>query len=132
MTRADWAVFNTSYVCYICHKGLRADDKVRDHDHLTGKFRGAAHNRCNLMLRKTYKIPVFFHNFRGYESHLIVWGLTKFPNIDISLIGQGMEKYLTLSWGAHLVFKDSYQFLASTIENCAPICSDWGRRSSSK
>ena len=121
MTQADWHIFNSSYVCYICHKALHPDDKVRDHDHITGKFRGAAHNRCNLMLRKTYKIPVFFHNFRGYDSHLVVWGLSKFPTVDISLIGQGMEKYLTLAWGEHLVFKDSYQFLAGSLET---LCSN--------
>ena len=42
---------------------------VRDHCHWTGKFRGAAHQGCNLMYRKTYKIPCFFHNFTGYDSH---------------------------------------------------------------
>ena len=80
-----------------------------------GQFRGAAHNRCNLMLRKTYKIPVFFHNFRGYDSHHIVWGLRNHPEVKIELIGQGMEKYLTLSWGEHLVFKDSLQFMPSAL-----------------
>ena len=58
---------------------------------------------------------MFFHNFRGYDSHHIVWGLHDYPDVEIGLIGQGMEKYLTLSWGDHLVFKDSLQFLPSSI-----------------
>jgi hypothetical protein len=122
MTPADWVDFRAAQKCYICGYALGKDNKVRDHDHLTGKYRGAAHNHCNLMLRKTYKIPVFFHNFRGYDSHLVVWGLRSYPGMEISLIGQGMEKYLSLSWGDHLIFKDSYQFLASSLETlCANL-----------
>ena len=47
---------------------------MRYHDPLTGKSRSAANDRCNLMWRKTYKVPVFFHNFRGYDSHLSCGG----------------------------------------------------------
>ena len=43
-------------------------------------------------------------------------GLRSFPELDINLIGQGMEKYLILGWGDHLFFKDSLQFLASSLE----------------
>ena len=39
--------------------------KVRDHDHWTGQYRGAAHSGCNIALRKTRKIPVIFHNLTG-------------------------------------------------------------------
>ena len=92
---------------------------VRDHEHLTGKYRGGAHERCNLMLRMTYKVPVLFHNFRVYDSHLIVWGLRSFTGVDINLIGQEMEKYLTHGWAEHLVFKDSLQFLASSVDTLA-------------
>ena len=116
MKQADWRAFNSAQICYLCRKPMPPNDKVRDHDHITGMYRGAAHNQCNFILRKTYKIPVFFHNFRGYDSHIIVWGLKNYPNIQIKLIGQGMEKYLTVSWGDHLEFKDSYQFLAASLE----------------
>ena len=53
---------------------------LRDHDHFNGKFRGAAHSKCNIKLqvdRKNVKIPVFFHNFAGYDSHIVVNGLEK-------------------------------------------------------
>ena len=47
-------------------------EKVRDHDHLTGKYRGPAHNKCNLNCRKEKQmfVPVYFHNFSGYDCHL--------------------------------------------------------------
>ena len=104
--------------CYICHRRFKRE-KVRDLDHLTVKYPGAAYERCNLMLMKTYKLPVFFHKFRGYDSHLIVRGLRSFTGLDINLNGHGMEKYMTLGWGEHLVFKDSLQFLASSLETLA-------------
>ena len=86
------------------------------HDHLTGAYRGAAHRSCNFKLTQQYKIPVFFHNFRGYDSHLLVWGLAKDKNAKISVIGQGLEKYLLIQWGQHLEFKDSLQFLPASLE----------------
>ena len=48
------------------------------------------------MLRKSDNVPVFFHNVRVYDSHLIMLKLRCLPEIDINIIGQGMEKYLTL------------------------------------
>ena len=119
-TEDDKAHFINQTHCSICEKIFeKAEDKVRDHDHFTGNFRGAAHSKCNLQLRKSNKIPVFFHNFRGYDCHLISKALTQFPKKNIKIIGQGLEKYLTLSFGDHAVFKDSYQFLAASLEQLA-------------
>ena len=89
--------FEEATQCYLCHNEFTPKNiKVRDHDHLTGAYRGAAHNSCNLKLRQQYKIPVFFHNFKGYDSHLLVWGLAKEKQAKISVIGQGLEKYLLI------------------------------------
>ena len=57
--------------CHICEKEL-GEDRVIDHCHLTGKFRGAAHKKCNLNYRIPNFIPVFFHNLSGYDSHLFI------------------------------------------------------------
>ena len=89
--------FAMAFECYICHHPFNKE-KGRDNDHLTGKYRGAAHEGCNLMLRKTYKVPVFFDNFRGYDWHDRL-GLRSFPQLDINLIAEGMQIYLTLGWG---------------------------------
>ena len=54
------------------------DEKVRDHCHINSNFRGATHQSCNINLQLTKKVPVIFHNLRGYDSHLIFCELNKF------------------------------------------------------
>ena len=71
-TKSDAEQFNKSTTCHFCNKEL-GDDRVRDHCHLTGTYRGAAHNVCNINYNfKNVKIPVFFHNLKNYDSHFII------------------------------------------------------------
>ncbi|CAB4004481.1 Gastrula zinc finger [Paramuricea clavata] len=100
--------------CSICGNDL-GEDRVRDHDHVTGMYRGAAHNICNLKYRITWKVPVVFHNLRGYDSHLIMQEIGKFK-MNINVITNNMEKYISFSLGKNLVFIDSIQFMASSLE----------------
>src|SRR5678815_2399116 len=84
----------------------------------TGKFRGAAHNDCNLKLRiypDKCKVPVVFHNLRGYDSHLIMQAMTGYEADKITCIPNNMEKYMTFSLG-QLQFIDSLQFLNSSLD----------------
>ena len=106
--------FQAATQCHICNSELGAD-RVRDHDHLTGAYRGAAHNDCNLNYKFTGKIPVVLHNLRGYDSHLIMQGLGKLKGEQISCIPNNTEKYISFSVG-NLVFIDSLQFLNSSLE----------------
>ena len=69
------------------------DEKVRDHCHITRKFRGAAHWSCNINLQLTKKVPVVFQNLRGYGSHLIFCELKNFDG-KISVIPNGLEKHM--------------------------------------
>ena len=76
MTEVDKQRFKTMDRCHICgEKYTDKDVHVRDHCHIIGKFRGSAHQECNLKLRikpEDIKIPVIFHNLRGYDSHFIM------------------------------------------------------------
>ena len=77
--------------CWVCEKLIDNDDeKVRDHCDVTGKFRGAAHWSCNINLQLTEKVPITFHNLRGYDSHLIFCELNKF-DVKISVIPNGLK-----------------------------------------
>ena len=87
--------FNKETKCWICEEDL-GYDKVRDHCHFTGRYRGAAHNKCNLDYKKPKFIPVVFHNLSGYDSHLFIknLGLTD-SNIDC--IPNNEEKYISFT-----------------------------------
>ena len=86
--------FQLSNVCWICEKLIDHDDeKVRDHFHVISKFRGTAHWICNKNLQLTKKLPVIFHNVRGYDSHLIFRELNRF-DVKLDVIPNELEKYM--------------------------------------
>ena len=75
MSEEEEHLFQKSNSCSICKTFINNnnEEKVRDHCHITGKCRGAAHWKCNATLKLTKKVHVIFHNLRGYDSHLISW-----------------------------------------------------------
>ena len=87
--------FNNATDCWIC-KGELGPDKVRDHCHFTGRYRGAAHSQCNLKYRKPAFTPVFIHNLTNYDAHLFVKHLG-YSEGDISCIANNDEKYISFS-----------------------------------
>ena len=79
LTKKEKKIHREQKVCYICKKGFSADDgdnkkyfKVRSHCHYTGKYRGAAHDICNLRYKTSKQIPVGFHNGSTYDYHFII------------------------------------------------------------
>lgn len=143
MTVNDRKSFANATDCHICGEEL-GHDKVRDHCHITGKYRGAAHKACNLQLRissdgeyycrktekmkkkRPTKVPVIFHNLRGYDGHLIMSALGKSEAAEdqkISCIPNNMEKYMTFSIG-QLQFIDSLQFMNSSLDKLAANTSE--------
>ena len=92
MSEEEEHLFQQSNSCCICKKVTGNDEeKVRDHCHVIGKFRGAAHWNCNINLQLTKKVPEIFNNLRGYNSHSIFCELDKF-DVKISVIPNGLEK----------------------------------------
>ena len=126
--------FQQSKVCWLCENPLgdaegASHDKVRDHDHLTGKYRGAAHNKCNLNCKKKSSsfVPIFFHNFSGYDCHLIFEELlTSAYNLKlpINIIPKSMENYVSVQVGC-LRFLDSYRFLSSSLQKLITSLNDF-------
>ena len=95
LTTEDKINYTRSIVCHICDKPL-LKDKVHDHCHITGKYIGAAHYDCNINRNyKNYKIPVFFHNGKGYDSHFIINEIANFDEINrINIIPKTEEKFI--------------------------------------
>ena len=106
-------------MCWLC-ENLLGEDTVRDHDHLTGKYRGAAHKRCNLNCEKKASsfVPIFFHNFSGYDCHLIFEELLTQGykmGCEPKIIPKSMENFVSVEVGC-LRFLDSYRFLNSSLD----------------
>ena len=100
-------------------------NKVRDHFHVTGKFRGAAHNKCNLKLRILRKLPTIFHNLEGYAGHIIFKELNNF-NVDIDVIPKGIDKPISIIVNSHITFIDSLQFYNVSPDTLASNLKDKG------
>ena len=114
MTEEEEYLFQQSNNCWICKKLIDNDDeKVRHRCHITGKFRG--HWDCNINFQRIKKIPVIFHNLKGYDRHLIFSELYKF-NLKVDVIPNGIEKYMAFFLGRDLVFIDSMQFMNSSLD----------------
>ncbi|MES9902020.1 MAG: endonuclease domain-containing protein [Sedimenticola sp.] len=116
MSNGDEISFNNSAKCHICQKYFKKNAiKVRDHCHLTGKFRGAAHSDCNLKYKQPSFVPIVFHNLRNFDGHLLCQAIGKFKDLNINVIPNNMEKYVSFSIGP-LKFIDSCQFLNASLE----------------
>jgi hypothetical protein len=114
--------FENTKNCYYCEKELN-EDRVRDHDHLTGKYRSAAHKKCNILAKKDKFIPIFFHNLCNYNDHLFIKTLAErikdHPNWrkrELKLLAMNSEEYISFQFGC-LRFLDSYRFLQASLDN---------------
>ncbi|KAK9679246.1 Recombination endonuclease VII [Popillia japonica] len=87
--------FQETRICHICEK-LIEDEKVCDHNHQTGAYRGPAHMTCNLNYKEPRYIPVVLHNLSNYDSHLFVKSLA-LNKEELNVIAQNKEKYITFS-----------------------------------
>ena len=132
ITHEEEREFQFETVCHICEKLLHDDgDKVRDHCHLTGRYRGAAHGKCNLAYKLPDFYPVIFHNLSGYDTHMFIKDLAETPG-KIDCISKTEEKYISFSKTIvvdtfskngkkievkrKIRFIDSLKFMASSLE----------------
>ena len=132
ITKKEQEQFSQASNCWICGNLLNLHDRVRDHCHFTGKYRGAAHNRCNLKYRKPNNISVFFHNLAGYDSHLFIKKLNNTMG-PIDCIPNNEENYISFSKSIKtgeyknkngetkdkyfkIIFKDSFKFMALSLK----------------
>ena len=124
LTATELRSFNNATTCHICTKP-HGDDKVRDHCHILGNYRGAAPSECNLMYsisKSGWKLPVIIHNLREYDVHLIVKALNSEFG-EVRVIPQNMEKCLSLTVG-QLKFIDSFQFSPKCLDDLAKALAD--------
>ena len=101
LTTEEKIYHNKQKIWYICKKEFNNNDKknykVRDHCHYTGKYRGAAHNICNLRYKVPKEIPIVFHNGSIYTYHFIIKELVKKFEGNFECLGENTEKYITFA-----------------------------------
>ena len=138
LTNKEIKSYEKQKVCHICEKEFCDDKnkkseydlyhKVRDHCHYTGKFRGAAHNICNLRYNVPKKIPIVFHNGSTYDYHFVIKKLAEEFKGEFECLGENTEKYITFSVPLKkgngkititykLKFIDSYRFMSTSLSN---------------
>ena len=141
LTKKEEENYNNQKVCYICKKEFNNNDtvesgslerkknyKVRDHCHYTSKYRGAAHNICNLRYKVPKEIPIVFYNGSTYDYHFIIKELVKEFEGNFECLGENTEKYITFSVPIKkkienkdieitykIKFIDSYRFMATSL-----------------
>ena len=124
--------------CHVCKKLFKKDDKkVRDHCHFTGKYREAAHSKCNMNYKITKNIPIVSHNLSSYDCHLIIKKLAEKLDGELECLGENTEKYISFSIKINkkitkkdkdgnekivnipyrLKFIDSYRFMSTSLSN---------------
>ncbi|XP_071580493.1 uncharacterized protein, partial [Temnothorax nylanderi] len=133
LTREEWETFRSATQCHICEKPFAPDDnRVRDHCHLTGRYRGPAHSTCNLNYKDSHFIPVIFHNLSGYDAHFIIKEIAAAFEGSIDVLPITKEKYISFTKHVKdtaersdsrsdikLRFIDSYKFLSASLAKLA-------------
>ena len=118
MTNRDHNHFHAAHACEMCGGKFGWDPmlkKVRDHCHISGKYRYALCSSCNLMrAKRPFQVNIFFHGLSNYNSHFLIQKLGEYKKFPVNVIPQNSEKYLCFSLSS-LKFKDLYQFLQCSL-----------------
>ena len=118
MTQEDKEDFHKNTFCRFCEKEILSDE-VRDHFHLTGKYRGPAHNTCNINVKQKDSIfkPFAFHNFSNYDCHRFFERSVdlKKDRVKFKIIPKTNEEYIVITYGC-IRFVNSYRFLSESLD----------------
>ena len=135
LTEEELASYGLATICWICNRPFNNDKekkyiKVRDHDHYTGKYRGAAHSQCNLNYSEQRILTINMHGGSNYDFHMIIKELAR--EFDtVSVLPENTEKYISISiprtlkkinnkvedkdFVYHIRFNDTYRFLTKSL-----------------
>ena len=132
LTREESEKFYSAVNCHVCEKPFTPEDtRVRDHCHLTGRYRGPAHSSCNLNYKDSHVVPVIFHNLSGYDAHFIIKDVANAFEGNGDLPPLTKERYIFFTKNVKytedqnskicvkLRFIDSFRFLGTSLEKLA-------------
>jgi len=134
LSKQQWKAYCSATRCHICEKPFAPDDtRVRDHCHLTGRYRGPAHSNCNLNYKNSFYIPIVFHNLSGYDAHFIIKEIATAYEGYVDVLSITKEKYISFTKhvdstkdnneknfqkknSVKLRFIDSFKFLNASLD----------------
>ena len=136
LSKEQWEAYRSATRCHICEKPFASDDtRVRDHCHLTGRYRGPAHSNCNLNYKNSLYIPIVFHNLSGYDAHFIIKEIATAYEGRVDVLPITKEKYISFTKHVDstkdktennfqrncvkLRFIDSFKFLSTSLDKLA-------------
>ena len=120
MTEDDEKNFRSAKLCYLCEKeDKKLGPLVRDHNHSTGEYLGAAHDICNKLRKKNLKMPIYCHNWNGYDSHFVIKVLNS-TKMTPQILPKNTERIISLNLNMYQ-FRDSMSFLNSSLSNLVDI-----------
>ncbi|XP_051176794.1 uncharacterized protein LOC127291636 [Leptopilina boulardi] len=131
LTPQQMAAFRNDNTCHICKKKIaHGEVKVRDHCHLTEKFRGPAHQECNINYHESQTIRVVFHNLSGYDAHFIIEAIATEFDGKVDLLPINKEKYISFTKNiknsfVKFRFIDSFKFMASSLDKLASYLDEY-------
>ncbi|KYM95860.1 hypothetical protein ALC62_13494 [Cyphomyrmex costatus] len=97
-TTQQWQEFVDATHYHICEKPFEIEHlRVRDHCHITGRYRGPAHSDCNINYRDSCVIPVFFHNLSGYDAYFIIKDIANKYEGTVHLLPVTKENYISFT-----------------------------------
>ena len=118
--------FRNNNICRFCEKNIECN-KVRDHCHLTSRYRGPAHNTCNINVKqKESNFTLFvFHNFSNCDCHMFFKKLVdkKKNKVDFEILPETNKEYISVTYGC-FSFNDSYRFLSSSLDSLVKMLVD--------
>ena len=138
LTPEEQAEWEAAEICHLCEKegnwqpdkapGVHhAYTKVKDHCHYTGKYRGAAHSKCNMKYGKWPIVTVVFHNLKGYDSHFLIKALQPWHGQE-KILPDNMQKFKSFELARYhrlsdgrirmytIRFIDSFAFLQNSLD----------------
>ena len=123
MSEKDKQIFQSGKKCWICDKFFDVGDNDA-HCHITRKYSGSVHWSCNINFRLTKKVPVIFHNLRGYDdSHSVMREIGKF-DLKVNVKPNRLEKCMAFTINNDLVFIDNMKFIKSSLDALVKSLSD--------
>jgi len=134
LSKQQWEAYCSATRCHICEKPFAPDDtRVRDHCHLTDRYRGPAHSNCNLNYKNSFYILIVFHNLSGYDAHFIIKEIATAYEGHVDVLPITKKKYISFTKhvdstkdkneknfqkknGVKLRFIDSFKFLNASLD----------------